>query len=141
LSPISAHLQELRKRYGVSQRELALRIGYEQAYISGIELGRKGPPPERFIQKLIIGLNLNAQEESSLRLAVLESQRKYVLPEDASTEEFRLFRELWNQLGKLHPAQIQIMREILRLPEQCNWGGPSVNLHYQPSENVKERQM
>jgi transcriptional regulator with XRE-family HTH domain len=141
VSPFSSYLQDIRKRFGISQRELASKIGYEQGYISGLELGKKGPPPEEFVEKLIVRLNLNAQDESLLRLAVTESQRRYVLPENASTEEYRLFHELWSEIGNLDPSQIKIMLEVLRLPAQLGRAPHTSHQNHQKLGNMKERHM
>lgn len=117
MSPFSSYLQDLRKHYGISQRELASRIGYEQGFISNLELSRKRPNQE-FLEKLIRRLGLNKEEVSKLYLAVNESQQRYVMPETAGINEYRLIHKLWANLGKLAPAQIKIIMEIIELPDQ-----------------------
>lgn len=118
MSPFSYYLQELRKSYGISQRQLAARIGYEQAFISGLELDKKGPPNEEFLKKLISGLGLNEQEVHKLHKAVEESKRRFVIPENATMNEYILVNELWWHIGSLLPAQISMIREVLNLPGQ-----------------------
>jgi transcriptional regulator with XRE-family HTH domain len=120
MSPFSYYLQEIRKRYGISQRQLAARIGYEPAYISGLELNKKGPPNEAFLKKLILGLGLNEQEVCKLYKAAEESRRRFVLPENATMNEYILVNELWWHIGSLLPAQISIIREVLNLPHQLS---------------------
>ncbi|BBI98941.1 hypothetical protein FGKAn22_06340 [Ferrigenium kumadai] len=115
MNPFSIYFHDLRRRYRISQRELANLIGYEQGYISGLEIGRKGPPNEEFVSKLIMGLNLDAEEQAALRQVVQESQRKYVLPSDASADVFRMVYELWGEMESLHPAQIRMIRDVLHL--------------------------
>lgn len=118
MSPFSYYLQEIRKSYGISQRQLAARIGYEQAYISGLELDKKGPPNDEFLTKLVLGLGLNEQQVSKLYQAAQESRRRYVLPQNTTMNEYRLVNELWRHIGSLLPAQITMIREVLSFPQQ-----------------------
>jgi len=123
MNPFSTYLWDLRRRHQVSQKELANLIGYEQGYISGVEVGKKNPPNEEFIGKLIAGLDLDASEQSALRQALAASQRKYVLPGDAPAEVFHLVTLLWQEMGNLQPAQIKVITEVLRMRDQ--WGKSS----------------
>lgn len=47
-SPFATFLRTLRVRSGMRQHELAKQLGYEQAYVSALELGNK-PPSEEFL--------------------------------------------------------------------------------------------
>lgn len=118
MSPFSTYFHELRRRYRVSQKELAKRMGYEQGYISGLEVGRKGPPNEEFIGKLIETLDIDKDEQMALRQAVAESQRRYVLPDDASTDVYKLVRKLWGEMNNLQPTQIRAINEILSFQDR-----------------------
>jgi predicted transcriptional regulator len=46
MSPFSHFLHELRLQHQIRQSELAELLGYEQSYISALEVGIKGPPTE-----------------------------------------------------------------------------------------------
>ena len=140
MNPFSAYFHDLRRRYRVSQKELAKLIGYEQGYISGLEIGRKGPPNEEFVVALITGLNLGIEERTALRKAVQESQRKYIVPGDASVEAFRMVHELWHEMENLHPAQIRIIRDILYLRNDLsmpNRSEPSRISHREQTQGAK----
>lgn len=50
-------IRELRKQVGLSQRDLAERIGIHFTYLSKIENGRADPPSEDVIRKLAEELN------------------------------------------------------------------------------------
>jgi len=63
MSPFSHFLHELRMRLEIRQAELAELVGYEQSYISALEVGLKGPPTQEFITRLI------AQKEPSKALS------------------------------------------------------------------------
>jgi len=120
MSPFSYYLHEIRRRYGISQRQLAARIGYEPAYISGLELNKKGPPNEVFLKNLIRGLGLNEQEACKLYQVAEESKRRYVLPENAQIDEYIMVSELWMQLGRLSHSQISIIREVLKISRELS---------------------
>ena len=53
MSPFSHFLHELRLRLEIRQADLAKLVGYEQSYISALEVGLKGPPTQEFITRLI----------------------------------------------------------------------------------------
>lgn len=141
MNPFSTYFHDLRRRYRVSQKELANLVGYEQGYISGLEIGRKGPPNEEFITKLIMGLNLDAIEQKALRQAVQESQRKYTLPGDASVEVFRMIHELWHEMENLHPAQVRMIRDVLLLRNELEVPNRSKLGRVPHKEQIQEAKM
>ena len=51
MSPFSHFLHELRLQHQIRQSELAELLGYEQSYISALEVGIKGPPTDEFVRK------------------------------------------------------------------------------------------
>lgn len=118
MNPFSTYFHELRRRYRVSQKELAKRMGYEQGYISGLEVGRKGPPNEEFIGKLTQTLDLDEDEQLALHQAVIESTRRYILPGDAPIDVYRLVRKLWIEMDNLQPTQIRAINEILSFQDR-----------------------
>jgi len=114
VSPFSTCFHDLRRRHGVSQKDLANKIDCKQVYISQIECGKK-PPSAEFISKLIAGLNLDAVEQVALRQSAEDSQRKYVLPSNASAEVSRMVSKLWREIENLNPSQIRIITETLQV--------------------------
>jgi len=83
MSPFARQLHDLRMRHGIRQNELAQLIGYDQTYISELEVGLKGPPPPDFVDKLVNALPLTSAEAQELRGAAKASDRKLVLEIDA----------------------------------------------------------
>lgn len=120
-SPFSEFLRIQRLRNALRQAELAKLLGYEQGYVSSVELGEK-PPSDEFLKRLGAELRFTAKDFAEMDEAVLESQRRYVLPRDLPTDIYRMYRELWVKLEKLHPAQIGAIRHILQLGEQMESG-------------------
>jgi transcriptional regulator with XRE-family HTH domain len=117
MSPFSIVIRDLRIFCGQRQADFAAQLGYEQSYISAIELGTKGPPPSEFIARLIDRLNLDECWQKRLLDALEESHRKIVLPNEAPENVYKMFNELRRQVDKLHPIQVDLMRMALRLPE------------------------
>ena len=116
MSPFSTVFRELRIFCELRQAEFASQLGYEQSYISAIELGTKGPPSIDFVERLVQRLQLDEHWKKRLLEALDESQRKIMLPNEAPDELYRMFNELRRQIGALHPAQVELIRMALRMP-------------------------
>ncbi len=117
MSPFSQFLYELRTRRGIRQAELAELIGYEQSYISALEVGLKGPPTEEFVERLIRALTISETERVELRTSVQASQRKLVIDPDAPPDVYWLLNDLRGGVKWISPRQVRMMREILGLRE------------------------
>lgn len=117
MSPFAHLLHDLRLRYGVRQNELAELIGYDQTYISALEVGLKGPPTAEFVEKLVDGLRLSAAEEQELRSAAEVSDRKLIVDADSHPEVYLMLAALRKRMHELHPAQARIIRELVDLPD------------------------
>ncbi|TYK72029.1 helix-turn-helix transcriptional regulator [Comamonas sp. Z1] len=117
MSPFARQLHELRMRHGIRQNELAELIGYDQTYISALEVGLKGPPTIEFVNKLVRTLSLTSSEECELRVAAKASERKLVLEPDAHPDVYWMLDALRQRLDGLHPAQARLIRELLNLPD------------------------
>jgi transcriptional regulator with XRE-family HTH domain len=115
MSPFSHLFQQLRLRRGVRQSELAEILGYEQSYISALEIGLKGPPTSEFVEKLVIALSLSHEEQRELEEAVSASQRKIVLNPDCPQDVYWLIKRLRDQINSLHPVQIQLIQQALEI--------------------------
>lgn len=126
-SPVATYLRDLRLRVGVTQLDLAHSIGYEQAYVSSIELGRKSPSAE-FLSKLIAVLKLSVEDREDLEMAVKASRRRFTLPSDSSEKTYFFLNELWDKLDRLHPALLDAMHVMLQVEEQV-----SERPRYQPT--------
>lgn len=117
MSPFALFLKELRLRSRLRQHEVAKLLGYEQAYVSSIELGIK-PPSNEFVERLSRQLDLSESDRADIQQAIHESRRRFVLPAEVSPETFQLCNELWNKIDRLYPAQIQAIRQMIRLDEE-----------------------
>lgn len=115
MSPFSETLHSIRISHGLRQVELAKLIGYEQSYISALEIGLKGPPTDEFVERLAAAVSLTKEEQDALRDAAQASQRKLVIEPDAPADIYRLLRDLRGEIEHLTPAQVRMIREVLGL--------------------------
>nr|WP_269326215.1 helix-turn-helix transcriptional regulator [Chromobacterium piscinae] len=134
VSPFSRYLHQLRMQYGIRQSELAELIGYEQSYISALEVGSKGPPTEEFVERLIQSIELNPTEQDELRKAAAASHRKLVIPADVPEETYWLLQDFRAHLAELRPVQIRLIREILGIQSEL---GRNVS---EPVRRLRRRQ-
>lgn len=118
------------------QAELAVRLGYEQSYLSALEVGKKGPPTSEFVGRLIQLFELDSAEQAALLTSVKESQRRYVVPDGSTTELFKMMNELWGALDTLHPGQITLIRHVIALGGQISRSsrGTGRDLQRKPEE-------
>lgn len=122
MSPFSRYLVDLRRRLGVRQGELADLLGYDQSYLSALEIGQKGPPTPEFVDRLAKTLELSEEEQRVLFATADASERKLTISPKADEEIYLLLRDLRDKLPQLSAAQIRVIREMLRFhdPEPSN---------------------
>ncbi|WP_204266503.1 hypothetical protein, partial [Enterobacter hormaechei] len=76
-------------------------IGYDQTYISAVEVGLKGVPASDFIDRVSKALTLSDEETLALHEAAEASQRKFVIDIDAPQDAYWLLKELRDQFHSL----------------------------------------
>ena len=125
MSPFSTTFRRVREKYGLRQKDLADLLGYEQSYLSALEVGSKGPPTSEFVQQLVSVLRLSPDEARQVWEAMDASQRKIQIPNDAPQSTFLLCHELRKQIDHLHPSQVEAILAILRLSASLKDPEPS----------------
>lgn len=115
MSPFSETLRALRSARAISQKDAAEILGYEQSYLSALETGAKGPPRREFLERLVKIYQLSEIERTELEEALKQSKRTFVLPKDASIDEFRIVNKLESQIGRLQQRQIELIKIALEL--------------------------
>lgn len=115
MTPFGLYLESLRRSRQLQQVQMADLLGVNSCYISSIESGKKGPPSNQIIEKLISKLELDKDEQEILWDKVDESQRTVRLPDNATIEEYALMRDIRRHLGALSSQKIGIIRNILDL--------------------------
>jgi transcriptional regulator with XRE-family HTH domain len=117
VNPFASFLRDLRVRRRLAQEEFATLLGYEQSYVSALEVGIKGPPSSAFLASLIVCLNLDVEEQLELTRTTQASRRRFLLPHHVSTDIFLMCNELWDRIDALHPVQVRMIREIVKIPD------------------------
>lgn len=117
MSPFSQLFHELRIGRGLRQADLADLLGYEQSYISALEVGLKGPPTDEFIERLVAALSLTPEEQERVHISTRASQRKLILDLDTPSDVYWLINDLRTHVGHLSPVQVRMIREILKLKD------------------------
>jgi transcriptional regulator with XRE-family HTH domain len=107
-------------KHGISQSELADLIGYEQTYISALEVGKKGPPTQEFVEKLITALKISGEEREQLLEAADASCRKLIIDNDMPQDVYWLLSDFKKHLHDLSSVQIQLLRQILAIKESIH---------------------
>jgi transcriptional regulator with XRE-family HTH domain len=115
MSPFSRLLHDLRIQRNIRQADLAAMVGYDQTYISALEVGLKGPPTREFVDRLAAALILCPDDEAELYAAADASQRKLVIDSDVPQEVYVLINRLRTSLPGLTPTQVRVMTEVLNL--------------------------
>ena len=117
MSPVSIFIRDLRLRVGITQQDLAGRIGFEQRYISAVELGIKNPSTE-FLTSLMTELKLGEADRVMLDGALKASNKRFTLPPDVSTATFHFVNDLWEKIERVHPALLDAMHSMLKVEQQ-----------------------
>ncbi|MFD0961414.1 helix-turn-helix domain-containing protein [Paenibacillus chungangensis] len=109
---IGQHIQDLRKRRGLSLTELSLRAGVAKSYLSSIERGIQKNPSIQFLEKIGEVLNVsvediinfgNIDQSAALLDKEWEELVKEAMNSGVSKEQFKDFLE-YNK-WKLHQEQ------------------------------------
>jgi len=134
MSPFSRRLVDLRRRYGLRQGELAALVGYEQSYLSALEVGSKGPPASEFVERLSAALSITSEEKTQLSDALDASQRKFTISQNAEEEVYWLIKDLREHLPNLPTFQVRLIRDLLRLREPTPKGSCGLAVLHQKEE-------
>jgi transcriptional regulator with XRE-family HTH domain len=115
MSPFSHLLHDLRTSRNIRQAQLAAMVGYDQTYISALEVGLKGPPTQEFVDRLAEALALEPDQVAELSEAAEASQRKLVIGIDVPQEVYILINRLRASLPELTPSQVRVINDILNM--------------------------
>lgn len=114
MSPFAPLIRLLREKRNLRSKDAAALLGCEPSFLSAIENGLKIPSQSsEFIDLLIKRYELEEDEIRKLVDAHKRSQRNYLLPLNATCDEYELFYLLNTRLGNLLPNEITLMRMIL----------------------------
>lgn len=116
MNPFSKEIRRLRQLKGIKQKDAAEKLGYEQSYISAIELGLKDPPKYTgFLERLVNTYQLTEDEHRHLKDLLQFSNRVITISRKATEEEFYLGRQLERKFGTLSADQIHLINVVLNM--------------------------
>lgn len=79
MTPFAERVRELRKRKGVTQKQMAAALDVSPAYLSALEHGRRGVPTWPMIQKIIGYFNVIWDEADELQVLAMQSHSRVVV--------------------------------------------------------------
>ena len=110
MTPLGLKLRELRRRKGVSQKEMAAALGVSAAYLSALEHGRRGVPTWVLLQKIIGYFNVIWDDaEEVLRLAGQSHPRVTIDTSGLSPAATELANLLATRIGTLDAKTLEEM--------------------------------
>lgn len=115
MTPFSVLLRDICRSRQLRQKQLAYELGIDPSYLSALVAGRKGRPNGAIVQKMQRVLNLTAEEAESLQTAANFSRIRYRMPIGAEPQEHVIVSKIFDAVGRLKPAQIDIIDAALKL--------------------------
>ena len=110
MTPLGLKLRELRRKKGVSQKEMASALGVSAAYLSALEHGRRGVPTWVLLQKIIGYFNIIWDDaEEVLRLAGQSRPRVVIDTSALSPAATELANMLAERIGSLDARTLEEM--------------------------------
>ena len=110
MTPLGLKLRELRRKKGVSQKEMATALGVSAAYLSALEHGRRGVPTWVLLQKIIGYFNIIWDDaEEVLRLADQSRPRVVIDTSGLSPAATELANMLAERIGSLDARTLEEM--------------------------------
>lgn len=117
MTPLGEKLRELRRRKGVSQKEMAAALGVSAAYLSALEHGRRGVPTWALLQKIIGYFNVIWDDaEEVLRLAAQSHPRVVIDTSGLSPAATELANLLAARISDLDAETLGQLIGMLDLP-------------------------
>ncbi|KSV73220.1 MULTISPECIES: helix-turn-helix domain-containing protein [Sinorhizobium/Ensifer group] len=114
MTPFGEALRELRRRKGVSQKQMAAAINVSAAYLSALEHGKRGAPSFDFLQRVAGYFNVIWDEAEELFRVANVSAPKVVLDTSGLTPEHTAFaNRLSEQIRALSPETIRALEDVL----------------------------
>jgi len=114
MTPFGEALRELRRRRGVSQKQMAAALNVSAAYLSALEHGKRGAPSFDFLQRVAGYFNVIWDEAEELFRIANVSAPRVVLDTSGLTPEHTAFaNRLSEQIRALSPQTIRALEDVL----------------------------
>ncbi|MCI5077533.1 helix-turn-helix transcriptional regulator [Oricola sp.] len=123
MTPFGERLRQLRSERGMSQKEMAQKVGVSAAYLSALEHGHRGLPSWALLQRIIACLNIIWDDADELQRLALQSAPKVSIDtagmHPLATELANLLQQ---SIGDLSPEDldhlIQRVRALRNRPDR-----------------------
>lgn len=112
-----ACLLKLRNRRKLSQKYVALSAGMDQSYLAGLEAGRRPPPRDKQLVRLVSALSATPEEIQELREARVLTRMADVVDE-LDPERGKALASLACRFNRLSASQLHVIEEMASLLEQ-----------------------
>ncbi|HEX5935218.1 MAG TPA: helix-turn-helix domain-containing protein [Pseudorhizobium sp.] len=114
MTPFAHALRELRRRKGVTQKDLARAIGVSPAYLSALEHGKKGKPSFDLLQRIAGYFNIIWDEADELFFTAASSHPRVTLDTSGLPAAYTAFaNRLAREIRTLPPDMIEAMEKLL----------------------------
>lgn len=112
-----ACLLRLRARRNLSQKAVAISAEMDQSYLAGLEAGRRPPPRDRQLARLVSALDATPEEIQELREARALARLADVVDE-LDPQRGRALASLACRFNRLSLSQLRVIEEMASLLEQ-----------------------
>lgn len=113
MSPFASTLRTFRLATGMTQQELAARVGVTRGYLAALECDRKPAPGYEAVMRLCAGLGLSAAEASRLHATRTRSSRRFILQDDALGEAYELVHKIFAIVHELSKTDLQALTVVV----------------------------
>ncbi|MGB0681306.1 MAG: helix-turn-helix domain-containing protein [Magnetovibrionaceae bacterium] len=115
MTPFGARLRNLRAERGMTLKDMAAALGLSAAYLSALEHGHRGQPGSGLILEICGILDLDWEDEESLKELAQLSKPKVTLDTGGLNPEATLFaNELAGAMRRLQEHDFKSLREYLK---------------------------
>ncbi|MEM8688524.1 MAG: helix-turn-helix domain-containing protein [Pseudomonadota bacterium] len=119
MTPFGKKMRQLRKRQGVTQKQMAEALGVSSAYLSALEHGNRSRPSWYLVQGINQFFNLIWDEAEEIeRLANLSHPRVAIDTSELSADATELANLLSSKFSSLDDRQIRTIRAVLTGEEE-----------------------
>ncbi|HWW05900.1 helix-turn-helix transcriptional regulator [Collimonas sp.] len=113
MTPVGQFVVAKRNALGITQDQLAQKLGVNGSYVNRIEKGGKSPGNLRFLENLAVCLELSPDETATLFTAARLSQRVIRMPANLSPRGYVVIANLVSGVSELNDAQLGLLETMI----------------------------
>ncbi len=121
MTPFGKKVRSLRAERGLTQKQMAESIGVSPAYLSALEMGKKGRPSFALVQQIITYFNIIWDDaEELIELAGISHPRIVIDTSNLSADATSFANRLSREIKKLTDSDIALLTTLLDRAKQKN---------------------